>query len=161
MLLLCIYLLESKKVSRPFTLLKLLFVFSGNQHCSSIINNFMPKTDIEYYSIPHGTESSPKIPPKCVSPLYKLVMQVMPNPPFYFSSINLLNHIFKTNNFYYYSNNFILYKFLYQLTFFFSSFFLVIRLYSQSFLDWNLNISGNKILIFVELRYHSSIYYTL
>ncbi|KAL0272468.1 UNVERIFIED_CONTAM: hypothetical protein PYX00_005426 [Menopon gallinae] len=54
--------------------------FVGNHACVAVINNFVPKSDIEYYTVINGLETEPKLPPFLAEPLHKFVMQVSLNP---------------------------------------------------------------------------------
>ncbi|KAJ4439915.1 ankyrin repeat and MYND domain-containing protein 2 [Periplaneta americana] len=54
--------------------------FVGNHACVAVINNHIPKSDIDYYTIPQGLEAEPKLPPILVAPLHKFVMQVNVHP---------------------------------------------------------------------------------
>ncbi|KAK2150640.1 hypothetical protein LSH36_397g02007 [Paralvinella palmiformis] len=46
---------------------------SGQSQCTVVINNFIPKSDIEFYCEPQGLETEPKLPPHLCIPLYELV----------------------------------------------------------------------------------------
>jgi hypothetical protein len=48
----------------------------GNHACVAVINNHIPKSDIDYYTMPQGLETEPKLPAILVAPLHKFVMQV-------------------------------------------------------------------------------------
>lgn len=54
--------------------------FVGNHQCVAIINNYIPKSEIDYYTVPHGVEKDPKLPPELASALHKLVMHVNLHP---------------------------------------------------------------------------------
>lgn len=41
-----------------------------------VINNFIPKADVDYYTIPQGLETEPKLPPILANPLHKFISQV-------------------------------------------------------------------------------------
>jgi hypothetical protein len=58
---------------------QLLFSISGNHVCVAIINNYIPKSDVDYYTIPQGLETEPKLPPTLAAPLHKFIMQVSCN----------------------------------------------------------------------------------
>nr|CAG4643208.1 EOG090X06BA [Ilyocryptus agilis] len=49
--------------------------FVGNHQCVTTINNFIPREDIEHYTIPSKGQSEPKLPPAVAPALHKLVMQ--------------------------------------------------------------------------------------
>lgn len=53
---------------------------SGNHACVAVINNFIPKSDIDYYTVPTGFETEPKLPPQLSHPLHRFVMQVSKIP---------------------------------------------------------------------------------
>ncbi|KAJ9576501.1 hypothetical protein L9F63_025605, partial [Diploptera punctata] len=50
--------------------------FVGNHNCVAVINNFIPRADIDYYTVPRGLETEPKLPPIIAASLHKFVMQV-------------------------------------------------------------------------------------
>ena len=50
--------------------------FLGNHACVSVINNYVPKEDVYYYTKKQPFEESPKLPPQLAKPLHKLVMSV-------------------------------------------------------------------------------------
>lgn len=52
------------------------FLFAGNHACVTTINNFVPKSDIDYYTVPSGFEVEPKLPVLVSAPLHKFVMEV-------------------------------------------------------------------------------------
>jgi hypothetical protein len=54
----------------------LLFSIPGNHACVAVINNHIPKSDIDYYTVPQGLETEPKLPAILAAPLHKFVMQV-------------------------------------------------------------------------------------
>ncbi|XP_063241048.1 ankyrin repeat and MYND domain-containing protein 2 isoform X2 [Bacillus rossius redtenbacheri] len=55
--------------------------FVGNHNCVAVINNHVPKADIEYFTVPRGIlEKEPKLPPALATPLHKFVMQVNMHP---------------------------------------------------------------------------------
>ncbi|GFG38137.1 hypothetical protein Cfor_04788, partial [Coptotermes formosanus] len=49
--------------------------FVGNHACVAVINSYIPKSDVDYYTIPQGLETEPKLPPTVAAPLHKFVMQ--------------------------------------------------------------------------------------
>lgn len=54
--------------------------FVGNHSCVSIINNFIPKSDVEYYTTIHGLEEKPYLPPFLSESFHKYIMQVNTHP---------------------------------------------------------------------------------
>lgn len=54
--------------------------FVGNHNCVIVINNYVPKSDIEYYTSPKGVETKPKLSPSLSAPLYNYIMQVNIHP---------------------------------------------------------------------------------
>lgn len=48
----------------------------GNHNCVVVINNYVPKSDVEYYTTPKGVETKPKLHPSLSEPLYTYIMQV-------------------------------------------------------------------------------------
>lgn len=54
--------------------------FVGNHHCVAIINNFVPKSEVEYYSILQGQQTEPYLPPALVDGFHKFVIQVNLHP---------------------------------------------------------------------------------
>ncbi|XP_034244556.1 ankyrin repeat and MYND domain-containing protein 2 [Thrips palmi] len=54
--------------------------FVGNHACVSVINNFVPRASIDYYTVPQGLEKEPRLPPFLAAPLHKFVMQVNMHP---------------------------------------------------------------------------------
>ncbi|XP_067011109.2 ankyrin repeat and MYND domain-containing protein 2 isoform X2 [Anabrus simplex] len=54
--------------------------FVGNHACVAVINNHVPKADIDYYTVPQGLETEPKLPPALAPILHKFVMQVNVHP---------------------------------------------------------------------------------
>lgn len=57
-------------------LINFVFFVVGNHNCVVVINNYVPKSDIEYYTVPRGVETKPKLNPSLSAPLYNYVMQV-------------------------------------------------------------------------------------
>lgn len=49
----------------------------GNHACVSVINNFVPRGAIDYYTVPQGLDKEPRLPPFLAAPLHKFVMQVI------------------------------------------------------------------------------------
>lgn len=54
--------------------------FVGNHACVAAINNFVPKADVDYYTVPRGLEKQPKLEPFLASPFHKFIMQVNIHP---------------------------------------------------------------------------------
>lgn len=54
--------------------------FVGNHDCVAVINNFVPKSDVDYYTKPRGLETESKLPGHLALPLHKFIMQVNLNP---------------------------------------------------------------------------------
>ncbi len=49
---------------------------SGNHECVSVINNYIPKDQVLYYTQKQPFEEQPKLPRHLATPLYELIMQV-------------------------------------------------------------------------------------
>ncbi|XP_050407199.1 ankyrin repeat and MYND domain-containing protein 2 isoform X2 [Patella vulgata] len=54
--------------------------FVGQHQCVSAINNFFPKADLEYFTVPQGLEKEAKLPAQLVPSLLGLVNSVNLNP---------------------------------------------------------------------------------
>lgn len=54
--------------------------FVGNHHTVATINNYIPRSEIEYYSIPQGLQQEPYLPPILVDPVHKFVLGVNIHP---------------------------------------------------------------------------------
>lgn len=54
--------------------------FVGNHGCVSIINNFIPKSDIEYYTVLQGQQTAPYLAPFLVESFHKFAMQINMHP---------------------------------------------------------------------------------
>ncbi|XP_054289369.1 ankyrin repeat and MYND domain-containing protein 2 isoform X2 [Macrosteles quadrilineatus] len=54
--------------------------FVGNHLCVAVINNFIPQSEIDYFTVSHGLESVPKLSPFLASPVHKFAMQVNMHP---------------------------------------------------------------------------------
>jgi len=54
--------------------------FVGNHGCVSVINNFVPKDDIWYYTRKQPFESEAKLPIHLAKPLYRIAMSMNTNP---------------------------------------------------------------------------------
>ncbi|XP_060858279.1 ankyrin repeat and MYND domain-containing protein 2-like isoform X2 [Metopolophium dirhodum] len=53
---------------------------NGHFHCATIINNFVPKEDVRYYTVPEFTGSEPKLPPALEGLFYKFIMMTNIHP---------------------------------------------------------------------------------
>ena len=51
-------------------------IFSGNHECVAVINNFVPKESVSYYTRKQPFEETPKLPLNMAKPLHQLVMTV-------------------------------------------------------------------------------------
>ncbi len=49
---------------------------SGNSECVAVINNYVPKEDVYYYTRKQPLEKEPKLPVELAKPIHKLVMSV-------------------------------------------------------------------------------------
>ncbi|KAJ8986004.1 hypothetical protein NQ317_013888 [Molorchus minor] len=54
--------------------------FVGHHNCVSVINNFVPKTDVQCYTIPQGQQTHPYLPPFLIESFHKFIMQVNVHP---------------------------------------------------------------------------------
>ncbi|KAK7085593.1 Ankyrin repeat and MYND domain-containing protein 2 [Halocaridina rubra] len=54
--------------------------FVGNHTVVALINNYLPISDVEYYTQPHGLEKEGKLPSSVSRSLYDLIMQVNLHP---------------------------------------------------------------------------------
>lgn len=54
--------------------------FVGNHHTVATINNFVPRAEIAYYTIPQGQQTEPYLPSILVNPLHKFVLGVNIHP---------------------------------------------------------------------------------
>ncbi|KAF5301942.1 hypothetical protein FQR65_LT08677 [Abscondita terminalis] len=54
--------------------------FVGNHNCVSTINNFIPKSEIDYYATISGQQTKPSLPPFLTESFHKFVMQINVNP---------------------------------------------------------------------------------
>lgn len=50
--------------------------FSGNHQCVAVINNFIPRGEIDYYTVPRGLETEPKLASALSGSVHKFAMQV-------------------------------------------------------------------------------------
>lgn len=54
--------------------------FVGNHHTVATINNFVPRSEIAYYSVPQGQQTEPYLPQILVDPLHKFILGVNIHP---------------------------------------------------------------------------------
>ena len=54
--------------------------FVGNHHCVSVINNYVPKEDVVYFTRKQPFEEEPKLSPSLAKPLHNLVMSMNTHP---------------------------------------------------------------------------------
>ncbi|CAB3384507.1 Hypothetical predicted protein [Cloeon dipterum] len=54
--------------------------FVGNHGCVAAINNFVPRSDIDYYTTPRGLDKEPKLEPALTEVFHKFIMQVNVHP---------------------------------------------------------------------------------
>lgn len=54
--------------------------FVGNHKCVAVINNFMHLGEVEYYCVPRGLETAPKLDPILAKPMHSFIMQVNIHP---------------------------------------------------------------------------------
>ena len=54
--------------------------FVGNHDCVAVINNYVPKEDILYFTRKQPLETSPKLSPELAKPLHDLVMMMNTHP---------------------------------------------------------------------------------
>lgn len=54
--------------------------FVGNHHTVATINNYVPSSEISFYSAPQGQQAEPLLPPILVDPLHKFVLGVNIHP---------------------------------------------------------------------------------
>lgn len=54
--------------------------FVGYHNCVAIMNNFVPKADVEYYTVPQGSQTEPYLPPFLLQSFHKFIMQVNIHP---------------------------------------------------------------------------------
>ncbi|XP_076237198.1 ankyrin repeat and MYND domain-containing protein 2 isoform X1 [Calliopsis andreniformis] len=54
--------------------------FVGNHNCVATINNFIPKTDIDYYVKPQGLQTESMLPSHLADSFHKFIMQVNVHP---------------------------------------------------------------------------------
>lgn len=71
-----IFLLKFLPIMHLLECLNIQCIFTGNHACVTTINNFIPKSDVDYYCVPSGFEVEPKLPPLVAAPLHKFIMEV-------------------------------------------------------------------------------------
>lgn len=54
--------------------------FVGNHDVVTIINNFIPREEVEYFTVTHGLEKEPKLPPELATLLYRFVLKTNIHP---------------------------------------------------------------------------------
>lgn len=54
--------------------------FVSNHDVVAIINNFLPREELEYYARPQGLDKEPKLPASLVGPLYQLIVRTNIHP---------------------------------------------------------------------------------
>ncbi|GLV32553.1 uncharacterized protein CBL_00737 [Carabus blaptoides fortunei] len=54
--------------------------FVGNHACVAKINNFIPKSEIDYYTVPQGLQKTAALPPFIAESFHKFVMQINIHP---------------------------------------------------------------------------------
>ncbi|XP_037068177.1 ankyrin repeat and MYND domain-containing protein 2-like [Pollicipes pollicipes] len=54
--------------------------FVGNHRVVALINNYVPRSLVDYYTAPRGLETEPKLPPALAAPTHHLLMQVNLHP---------------------------------------------------------------------------------
>ncbi|KAJ8952804.1 hypothetical protein NQ318_008121 [Aromia moschata] len=54
--------------------------FVGHHDCVAIINNYIPKSDVECYTKPQGLQTAPLLPPFLIESFHKFIMQVNIHP---------------------------------------------------------------------------------
>ena len=54
--------------------------FVGNHNCVAVINNFVPKEDVWFYTRKQPLESEPKLPLELAKLVYNMVMSMNTNP---------------------------------------------------------------------------------
>lgn len=63
---------------------------SGNHTCVAVMNNFVPRAEVDYYTVPHGLEKEPRLPPFLAAPLHKFIMQVISLLVFWLVGISMI-----------------------------------------------------------------------
>lgn len=54
-----------------------IFSCVGNHNCVAVMNNFVPRAEVDYFTVPQGLEKEPRLPPFLAAPLHKFIMQVL------------------------------------------------------------------------------------
>lgn len=54
--------------------------FVGNHNCVATINNFVPKSEVDYYTTIRGQQTEPSLPPFIADSFHKFIMQVNIHP---------------------------------------------------------------------------------
>lgn len=54
--------------------------FVGNHHTVATINNYIPRSEVAYYSVVQGVQTEPQLPPFLVDPLHKFILGVNIHP---------------------------------------------------------------------------------
>lgn len=54
--------------------------FVGNHNCVATINNFIPKSDVDYYTVKQGVQENPYLPAFLTDSFHKFVTQININP---------------------------------------------------------------------------------
>lgn len=54
--------------------------FVGNHGCVAIINNFVPKSDVQYYTVPQGLQKDPLLPSVLSDSFHSFIMQINIHP---------------------------------------------------------------------------------
>lgn len=54
--------------------------FVGQHHIASFINNFIPKEEVEFYTVPQGLEAEAELPLECLQPFHRLILSQNVNP---------------------------------------------------------------------------------
>lgn len=54
--------------------------FVGHHNCVATINNYIPKSDVDYYTKPQGSSKEPLLPPFLAESFHKFIMQVNIHP---------------------------------------------------------------------------------
>ncbi|MCL4127641.1 UNVERIFIED_CONTAM: hypothetical protein GTU68_027676 [Idotea baltica] len=71
--------------------------FVGNHVVVALINNYLPISDVQYFTKPQGLETKPKLAPEAAKPLYNLIMQTNLHPVYIAMTVEkssiLLNHL--------------------------------------------------------------------
>ncbi|XP_039292337.1 LOW QUALITY PROTEIN: ankyrin repeat and MYND domain-containing protein 2 [Nilaparvata lugens] len=54
--------------------------FVGNHNCVAVINNFIPKSEVDYYTVTRGLEKEPILPPALATAFHKFIIKVNVHP---------------------------------------------------------------------------------